>query len=367
MTDRTCLAAVFHRANQPLELATLDVPILQPGEVLAKVECCTVCGSDLHTITGARQEKTPTILGHEILARVTEVGGSSARDLDGNPLSPGDRITWSVAAACGECDRCQTGMPQKCRNLAKYGHEQTHGRYALSGGFAEYVFLRPGTAIVRIPDHVPSEVLCPANCATATVAAAYRMAGPIIGKRVLILGAGMLGLTAAAFARVSHAGRITVCDVSPKRCEQALQFGADEGILLSKEGDLQSHLHSLSDVGPFDVNLELSGAPVAVETALQCGDIGAHLVLVGSVMPTRAVEITPEKIVRNWLSIHGVHNYAPGDLQTAVDFLVKHGDEFPFRGLVEQTFGLREIQQAVEMAVRQHPVRVAIVPESDLP
>lgn len=67
---------------------------------LVRVSLCTVCGSDLHTFTGRRKEKTPCVLGHEPVGVVEEVNGD-LRDVTGDPVCAGDRVVWSVAVACG--------------------------------------------------------------------------------------------------------------------------------------------------------------------------------------------------------------------------------------------------------------------------
>ena len=131
-------AGVFLGAGQPMDLRTFPLPSPESGEAIVRIECCTLCGSDLHTITGKRTENCPSILGHEILGIVDTVGDPPPCDLDGRPLRAGDRITWSTSVSCGDCDRCRGGLPQKCRTLAKYGHELAEGRYALSGGLSQF-------------------------------------------------------------------------------------------------------------------------------------------------------------------------------------------------------------------------------------
>lgn len=360
--SRSCQAAVFVGAGRRLELRRFNLPELEADEALVRVECCTICGSDLHTLGGARNEPAPSILGHEVLGVVDAVASPAPCDLQGRPLQPGDRITWSVAVSCGECDRCQRGLPQKCRKLAKYGHELAEGRTALSGGLGEFVLLRRGSAAVRVADHLPVEVICPVNCATATVAAACRVAGEMAGRRVLILGAGMLGLTAAAYAKSQKASSVAVCDVHPRRLERARLFGADDAVEWRSDfNDLQQALlHGQRE--SFEIVLELSGAPDAVEAAVRLGGVGAKIVLVGSVMKSRPVAVDPESIVRRWLSIHGVHNYGPGDLKAAVAFLEQFGAAYPFAELVEFTYPLAEANAAVETAQRARPFRVAIRP-----
>ena len=217
-------AAIF-TAPYTIELSELPIPQILPGEALVRVTCCTICGSDLHTYTGARSESTPSILGHEILGVVDTVGEPPLCDVAASPLQPGDRVTWSTSIACGSCDRCQEGIPQKCRRLRKYGHESALGRTALSGGLAEFVLLQAGSSVIKIERDLPDEVVCPVNCATATVAAALRNAGNLSRKRVLIFGAGMLGLTATAFAKSLGAAKVAICDRTDQRLERATQFG----------------------------------------------------------------------------------------------------------------------------------------------
>ena len=199
------LAAVFYASDKPLVLERYELPALGPGEVLVRITCSTLCGSDVHTFTGRRGTPVPTILGHEIMGVVEAVDSDQGVcDYSGRPLEVGDRITWSIAASCGDCFYCDHEVPQKCDHLFKYGHEAIVPAHPLSGGLADYCHLAAGTAILRVPESLPDTVACPANCATATVAAALRLGGVCQGQSVLIQGAGMLGLTAAAALRAAQ-------------------------------------------------------------------------------------------------------------------------------------------------------------------
>ncbi len=339
---------VFHEVGQPLSLEKVSVPSLQPGEALVRITCCTICGSDIHTFDGDREGPTPSILGHEIIGVIEELGSEDILDVGQQAIRKGDRVTWSVAASCHFCRRCNDGMPQKCESLLKYGHERLSDDVGPNGGLANYCVLKSGSSIVRLQNDIADEVLCPANCATATVAAAVRTAGSLQNKRVLIFGAGMLGLTATAFAKTRQASEIFVCDVDTSRLARAREFGATAT--------------GATPDGEFDVILELSGSPIAVESAIDRADLGGTIVLVGSVFPTRAAAVDPEQVVRQLLSIHGVHNYRPEDLSTAVEFLQEHHAAYPFSQLVEKTFALEKANEAFQYAVDHRPIRVAIVP-----
>ena len=173
----------------------------------------------------------------------------------------------------------------------------------------------------------------------------------------------MLGLSAAAMAKCHDASQVTVCDANPARLARAARFGADRSVEWHPEFDeLRRHLSIDTGHALFDVVLELSGSPDAVEAACHLGDVGARVILVGSVMESRSVRLNPAQIVRQWLCILGVHNYAPADLRAAVDFLKTANLAYPFAELVEATYSLQHANEAMEAAARHHPVRVAVRP-----
>lgn len=358
-----CRAVVFHGPDQPLQLRNFDVPAPAAGEAVVAIEACTICGSDLHTIAGKREEVVPTILGHEAVGHIVSLGSPGPLDVKGAAVNEGDRVTWGVATSCGECDRCRGRLPQKCRSVTKYGHGSATGRYALSGGMSERILLRAGTAICRLSAELPFEVAAPASCATSTVLCAIRNAGSLINRKVLVFGAGLLGLTAVAAVREYGAKRVAVCDVNVRRAAAAGTFGADSGFVAGDDMvKMQRDSVEVCGTAKFDVVLELSGASSAVEAAVEFADIGGTVVLVGSVFPARPIAIDPEAIVRRCLSIRGVHNYAPEDLDTAVRFLERAHQRYPFASLVERTFALEDFAAAIQDAREQQRIRVALRP-----
>lgn len=354
------LAAIFHAPDQPLEMRRIATPRPRGAETLVRVLGCTLCGSDLHSFDGRRQVAVPTILGHEIVGQIAAFGDASPRrDIAGVELKIGDRVTWSLVANCGECLYCRRGLPQKCLNAVKYGHEALRPGHELTGGLAEHCLLAPGTAIVRLPDELPLEVACPISCAASTVAAAMEAAGEIRGRTICILGAGLLGLTAAAMARSLGAAAAIVVEVQPQRRAAALAFGATHAV---EPAELAGVVQELSAGHGVDAVLELTGSSAAFESAWPLVRKGGTIVLVGAVFPGPPVAMSLEQIVRRNLTICGVHNYAPQHLLSAVQFLAAHHRDYPFAEIVSRWLPLADAQQAFEEARQPQHVRIGVRP-----
>lgn len=344
-------ALVFTSPSEPLRrIAVIDLT-LGPGEALVAVELATVCGSDLHTVHGHRASHGPHVLGHEQVGRVMALGpGVAPAALDGGRIAIGDRVVWGVAIDCGECRMCDRGIPNKCENVRKYGHEQIVRGWELSGGLASHVHLLARTPIVRVSESLPAAAIAPASCATATAVAALEAVSecrPLAGESLVISGCGMLGLTAIALAREAGA-RIVGVDPDPHRRQLARDFGADDAV------EPASMPHG------FDAAIELSGSRSAVQSLVERAGVGGVIVLAGSVFPVDAVPLAPEGIVRRLLTIRGVHNYRPEHLLAAVRFLGRT-DAAAFAALVEAAFPLAHAEHAFA-AAPQRGTRFAITP-----
>ncbi len=354
----TAQAAVFSGVAGVVTLCQLSIPTPRESEILVRVSGCTICGSDLHSFHGRRTVPVPTILGHEIVGEIIEIGGTSARfDLDGRELRRGDRVTWAIMANCGCCDLCQRGLPQKCLNGVKYGHEPFRPGRELLGGLAEYCLLVPGTSIVRLPDELPLAVACPASCATATVAAAFEAAGELTGRTVCLSGAGMLGLTACAMARVQGAAKVISVDPVSQRRKLATDFGATRTCTPDELAVV-----AIEEVGAlgFDVVIELSGNSAAFQAIWPLIRTGGTLVLVGSVFPGPPMPIALEQLVRRHLTIRGIHNYAPRHLLEAVKFLSSTHTRYPFAELVSQWIPLASIADAFDRGSHPDSIRIGV-------
>lgn len=317
---RVTAAAVW--TGSGVDVRLVPIPDLGPGEVLVRVRLATVCGSDLHTVSGRRSAACPSILGHEAVGDVVATGPGADAEV-------GQRVIWSVTVACGTCSRCRAGLSAKCLSVRKVGHEPFDGDWPLSGSYAAHVVLPHGTTIAAVPDTLSDAVAAPAACATATVMATLEAAGELAGRRVLINGAGMLGLTAVAACATAGAD-VQVVDRNADRLDLAARFGG-----------------RACDGGPVDVAIDYTGSSAAVADALGRLDIGGTLVLAGSVTPGPPLTVDPETVVRHWLTITGVHNYEPRHLHQAVKFLDETRKHYPWDALVVEPVPLEGIAGAL--------------------
>lgn len=359
----TSLAAVFRAVGEPLALERFLIPAPAGSEALVKVGCTTVCGSDLHSYFGRRHSPMPSVLGHEMVGEIVAMGPDGTYDYRGTPLELGDRVTWSMVWSCGGCYYCRHGLRPKCDRLMKFGHEQIVAGRALIGGMAEFCHLPEGTAIFRVPGNVPDLVASPANCATATVAAVLRNAGPVAGEVVLVHGAGMLGQTACAMAAASGAAKVVALEPDRRRREAALRFGAALALDSAlAPAEIALRVKGLTAGRGADIGLELSGYPEAIELGIGLLRMGGRFVMAGATFPARPVQLPAEQLVRRMIRIIGVYNYAPEDLESALFFLAATMDRYPFRELVGRSFPLREANAAMAFAESERPPRVALIP-----
>jgi putative phosphonate catabolism associated alcohol dehydrogenase len=348
----TATAALWSGVEEGFSLRCQPLPRLRTGEVLVAVELATICGSDLHTIAGDRPTPVPTVLGHEAVGSIVATGGA-AHGHDGRALGPGDRVTWTIGTACGECRRCRRGFPQKCLSVRKYGHEAIDDHWRLNGGLATHCHLVAGTGLVRVPQRLPATAAAPANCATATVVCAARRVGLSADDSVVVLGCGMLGLTAVAYARDRGVPHIVACDVLGSRLEMALRFGATAACC-------PNEIASAAGQYGADVVFELSGDGAAVRVAFDIIDVGGRIALVGSVSPGPEIGFEPSGYVKNLTTVVGSHNYRLDDLAEAVDFLVRTDSQELLAGLVPPPYRLHDIDVAMAAARSGAAPRIAV-------
>lgn len=373
------LAAVFHGVGQPHEMREIPLPDrLREGELLVRLECATICGSDLHTIAGMRQEPTPLILGHEGVGTIERIGNdifSGDRPRHGAyKIKEGDRVTFSVADSCGICPECTLHkLPQKCVSLMKYGHTPVSQAPALTGTYATHIVLGRGTHVVKLPPGLNSRVAAPANCALATVANSLDMARlPRFGSNnsAVVQGAGLLGIYAVAWLKKRVGMDHVFClDMNAERLKTAEKFGAVP-MLVEGTNEQEAEDHAAERAKQIrswcprgvDVVVEMSGARAVLTEGVSLLRNGGHYAFCGMVHPDSLLStLTGEAIIRKCLTIRGVHNYTPWNLSEALEFLEENQDLLPFESVLSpHTYGLRQIDDAFDEAFTGQHCRTVV-------
>lgn len=359
---KTSQVAVFQKAGERMELKRFPIPELQAGEILVRNEYTTLCRSDLYTYSGKRKEKTPTILGHEIVGRIIQFGPqASLVDLNENVLSVGDRVSWAIYASDPNSKYAQIGIPQKGTDLFKYGHERITEKQNLHGGLSEYIILRKNTPLLKLEESIPVSVAATINCAVATARATIRLAGTLKGKNVLVMGAGMLGIMACAICATQGAKSILAYDREEDRLKLATAFGAQAGVNASDLDSLKQFVGFIhKEDKPIQVILDFIGHPNVMELAFGVLDIGGTVVWAGATYPQPDLNLNAEQVVRNLWTIKGLHNYNEEDFRNAVRFMAAFHTAFPFEILIHDEFVLEQVNEAFEYALEQNPYRVGI-------
>jgi alcohol dehydrogenase len=349
-------AVIFKGYGQPFEMLNKKVPQLQEGEILVKTLYTTICGSDIHTYCGRRSEPSPVVLGHEIVGEIIEIEAKhQGTDQRGHKIAPGDRVVWSIFAAPRKSIPPRPDMPQKSENLFKYGHVLAHEQDVFNGGLAEYCILKDNTAIIKISDDMPLKVAATISCAHATVMGALRIAELIRMRRVLIFGAGLLGITCIAMCREAGACWIGIVDREQDRLKWSIAFGADESFAISEENYTKKNQWP-----PVDLVFDMTGNPDIMRLGLETLQVGGIAVWIGAVYKEQPVKVDGQLVVRNIIQIRGLHNYNYVDFLNAARFMEMHWRKYPYEQLIEGEFPLHAVDAAFEFADNVKPVRVGI-------
>lgn len=360
MNQRNAMAMVFDSTSKTFNSKEVEFNELDEEETLIKIEYTTICSSDLHTYCGRRPLDSSTILGHEIAGRIVQLPKNTRTDYTGKELNIGDLVTWCVYAYKDDDPIAQKGFPQKSTSLYKYGHHPFNNS-ELNGGFATHCILKKGTAIFKLSTQLSLKEVAPLNCTHATIAGGLRLAGNIENKSILIYGAGMLGLSAAAMASKLKATQIIICDINTNRLAIAKEFGAQT--TLDNTLSTIEKQRSLAELNiEIDVIIDTTGIPSVMEEGIDLLSIGGISIWIGAVFNQSPTSINAEKVVRKLLTIKGLHNYIPQDLQTAIQFLEENHHSFPFKELISDEYLLEELENAFQSATSGKHFRVGVIP-----
>ena len=364
---KTSRAAVLTQYEAPLELREFPLPqSIEPGAALVKVKLAGICGTDVHLWHGQLPIPLPVILGHETVGVIEELGDGLTHDWTGAPLAAGDRIGWSSSINCNECYYCRIKpQPTRCLKRKAYGisYDCSVAPHLL-GGYADYIYLRPGTAIFKIPEELPTEAVVGAGCALVTSLHGAERIGLHMGDTVVIQGSGPVGLASLAVAKASGAATTIVLGGPSHRLKLAYRFGADVCIDVAETSVEERRAKVLELSGGFgaDVVLECVGIPTAVTEGIElCRDGGRYLVL-GHYGNAGTIALNPHIITRKQLTVAGSWGFEPRHTKAALDFLAWARIEFPFEYLVAEPFTLDRANEALQATASWTTAKSAIAP-----
>lgn len=353
--------------HEPFEIRAYPLPgEIEPGAALVKVEMAGVCGTDVHLWKGQLPIPCPIILGHETVGVIERLGDGLETDWTGESLSTGDRVTWSAGMSCGHCHFCAVLRQRtRCLNRSAYGisfnsDEVPH----FSGGYAEYIYLRPGTAIFKISD-VSNEAIIGAGCALVTAIHGLERMQTGLGDSVVIQGSGPVGLAALAVAKSSGALNTIVIGGPSGRLKLAQDFGASQTIDIDELPDPKARLERVRELTRgygADAVIECVGSPMVVAEGFEmCRDGGKYLVL-GHYGDAGTTPINPHVITRKQLTVYGSWASEPRHMALAIEFLRKQGETFPFSRLISHRFPLDGTFEALQTTSRWASNKSVVVP-----
>ncbi|EDS38767.1 sorbitol dehydrogenase [Culex quinquefasciatus] len=274
MAPKQNYAAVVHGPN---DLRLEERPIPEPAfnEVVLEIDCCGICGTDIHFLKeggfGTQMLVKPIVLGHESSGIVRKVGSSVTH------LKVGDRVAIEPAAGCRTCDLCKVGKYNVCLDGRHCTTQKTDGN--CSNYFAQYA-----DCCYKLPDHMTMEegaLLEP----LAVAVYATRRADIRLGSRVIIFGAGPIGIMCLIAAKAMGATRTVILDLDrvKHRLDLAKKLGVTGAIAIKKDETEDDLIRKIDEVlgGPADRVLECTGSQPGIRTAIKATRNAGRICLVG--------------------------------------------------------------------------------------
>ena len=267
-------ALVYHGPGQKAWETVPDPVLQEPTDVIVRIDSSTICGTDLHILKGDVPEVKPgTILGHEAVGTITELGSAVTT------LAVGDRVLVSCISACGRCSYCREGHYGQCTGGG--GWIFGHLIDGLQAEFARVPFA--DTSVYKIPDELTDEqVLFLADILPTAYEVGVLNGKVEPGDTIAVVGAGPIGLATIMTARLRTPAKIIAIDLADSRLARALDFGADVVVNNGAE-DAVARVMEITDGRGVDAAIEAVGVPETFElcTALiraggRVANVGVH-------------------------------------------------------------------------------------------
>jgi L-iditol 2-dehydrogenase len=358
-------AAIMPGAGGAIEVRELPEPALEPDSALMQVELSEVCGTDVHLRDGRLAGVPyPIIPGHVSAGRLAKVRGRMT-DIEGRPLREGERVTFlDVHRTCHACWHCLVAKAStRCPHRRVYGI--TYGlEDGLTGGWAEALYLKPGTRVIRLGD-VDAEPFMAGGCSLPTALHAVDRAAIQIGDTVLVLGSGPVGLSCVILARMAGALRVLCIGAPRSRLDVARDVGAD-GVLdfqACSEAERLEWVCRATGGRGADVTIEAAGPPEAVVQAMRFTRDAGRVVVVGQYTDHGAVAFNPHlDLNRKHLEIRGCWGSDFSHFYRGVALMADAQRSAPWARIRLERFGLDGADAALAAVERGSVVKALIDP-----
>lgn len=335
------MRAAFLDGIEQISIREVPVPPVDAHDVLVRIEAVGVCGSDVHYFHEGRigdfVVEEPLILGHEAAGTIVSVGSA----VDSRRI--GQRVSIEPQRPCRHCDSCRAGRYNLCPSIEFYATPP------VNGAFAQFQTIAADFAY-DLPNRV--SIAAGALCEPLSVGvAATRKAAIGLGSRVLVAGAGPIGLVMIQVARAMGASEVYVSDLSAERRGTAERLG---GIAIDPTNP--SVPFELLEVDAF---IDASGAPSAIDSGIWSVRAGGRVVLVG--MSNTDPTIPIGRVQSRELNIKGVFRYA-NTWRQAISMLASGLVDLD--SLVTATFGLEDTEAALREAMLPSSIKVVVNPQA---
>jgi threonine 3-dehydrogenase len=331
--QKTMQAIVKAKAESGLGLEEIPVPEVGPDDVLIRTKKASICGTDIHIYNwDAWAQKTipvPMQIGHEFCGTVERAGDHV------KGFAPGDLVVGEGHITCGHCRNCLAGRRHLCPNTQGVGVNRP-------GAWAELVAI-PQSNVWHADSSIPLDVLScfdPLGNAVHTA-----LTFDLVGEDVLITGAGPIGCMAIPICKQAGARHIVITDVNPYRLELARKMGATLALDVRTE-KLSDAIKQLGMKEGFDVALEMSGNPKALQEMLPNMFHGGKIALLG-IMPGSAA-IDWNVVVFSALTLKGIYGREMYETWYKMTALIQSG--LDISPVITHRFPFTNFKDAIELA-----------------
>lgn len=337
---KTMKAAVLF-GYRDLKIVEKPVPVPGPGEVLIKVICCAICGTDLHLVDKPFPGQPPFgefTPGHEYAGTIVALGPTV------DEFEIGDRVAVEVHKGCGRCDNCLKGMYTACLNYGNLAKGHRAWGFTIGGGYAEYA-LNHVNSLHKLPDHISFEESTIITTTGTVLYGLEKTNGYIVGQTIAIVGPGPIGLMAVQVCRALCADQVFLIGTRDSRLALGRQFGADVTINVKQE-DAVARVRELTGGQGVDLAIDCAGGPTTLNDCIRMVKKGHDILLLAFYGDQTTADIS--EAVRNGTTLfttrgEGRHNLARGIS------LAKQG-KLQLAPLITHRFPLDQIQEAFHVS-----------------